>query len=473
MGIQEIFKVLMVFILPAGGMALILLAIFAFVYFVVYRNKSKEAKRRILRKPIVGILMLGYFFVVLGITSLSRSASFLGSFNFNIFSGLIEAWNAYSLIAFQLIVFNVIMFIPLGILLPLFSDKFKKFGWTFLAILSATLSIEIFQLATGRGIFDFEDLMTNMLGGVMGYHFYMLVAGIIENKKTSFKELCRHLAIPIIVVSAFAGMHMAYQLQEFGNLSINPSVGTDMSRVKLSTSIPLSSKQTTAPVYINKCSNDIQRGKDIAKLLQKELDLPELTGGGRDGSNVQFTYAEEEGTSYYISYTVLDGTWGLRDNYYQEENVSKKQNDELLQKAKTLLVKNKWLPEQAVLVASENGDFHWRIQDPKYDNTDLTDGYLMIGLRNDGTVQHLNNGFTENDFVGQVNILSPEEAYNKIKNGEFDQMNPFEQGDVLVITRYELTYMYDTKGYYQPVYRFRGDINGESHWGQQISARKN
>jgi hypothetical protein len=38
-----------------------------------------------------------------------------------------------------------------------------------------------------------------------------------------------------------------------------------------------------------------------------------------------------------------------------------------------------------------------------------------------------------------------------------------------VVTDCEIDYMYDSKGYFQPVYRFSGTLNGEE-WSQRVTA---
>ncbi|MEU3516854.1 VanZ family protein [Streptomyces sp. NPDC006654] len=68
---------------------------------------------------------------------------------------------------------NVIMFIPLGFLLPLFSDRFTR-GRTTAFCALASLGIELTQLlqyialGNGRSV-DVNDLIANTLGGLLGY----------------------------------------------------------------------------------------------------------------------------------------------------------------------------------------------------------------------------------------------------------------------------------------------------------------
>ncbi|MFI8448516.1 VanZ family protein [Streptomyces erythrochromogenes] len=68
---------------------------------------------------------------------------------------------------------NVVMFVPLGFLLPLLSHRLTR-GSTVVACALASLGIELAQLlqyiALGHGrAVDINDLIANTLGGLLGY----------------------------------------------------------------------------------------------------------------------------------------------------------------------------------------------------------------------------------------------------------------------------------------------------------------
>ncbi|WP_214844165.1 hypothetical protein [Exiguobacterium sp. s150] len=95
----------------------------------------------------------------------------------------------------------------------------------------------------------------------------------------------------------------------------------------------------------------------------------------------------------------------------------------------------------------------------------------MMDFKKDGSVGSLFYSNTINEFIRDVEILSPKEAYAKIENGDFDQYNPLQKGDQLVVTDCQLDYMYDSKGFYQPIYSFSGTLNGEE-WSLRVTAMK-
>lgn len=66
---------------------------------------------------------------------------------------------------------NIALFIPMGFLLPCVTD-WKKMWRTVVAGVGFSLIIETIQLVTSRGCFDFDDVLLNCLGTVIGFGLY-------------------------------------------------------------------------------------------------------------------------------------------------------------------------------------------------------------------------------------------------------------------------------------------------------------
>jgi glycopeptide antibiotics resistance protein len=63
---------------------------------------------------------------------------------------------------------NIILFVPFGVLFPAVTD-WKKMWRTVVAGVGFSLIIETIQLITSRGCFDFDDVLLNGLGCIIGY----------------------------------------------------------------------------------------------------------------------------------------------------------------------------------------------------------------------------------------------------------------------------------------------------------------
>lgn len=69
---------------------------------------------------------------------------------------------------------NVVVFIPLGIFLPLIWIKTRNFGRFFLVSSGIIAVIELLQLFTLRGVLDVDDYLLNMVGLIVGFFVYRL-----------------------------------------------------------------------------------------------------------------------------------------------------------------------------------------------------------------------------------------------------------------------------------------------------------
>lgn len=64
---------------------------------------------------------------------------------------------------------NLILFVPMGAFLPFAFDKMKKLWRVVLVLLIMILTVELAQIVLMIGSFDIDDLILNLLGGLLGY----------------------------------------------------------------------------------------------------------------------------------------------------------------------------------------------------------------------------------------------------------------------------------------------------------------
>ena len=119
---------------------------------------------RVWKKPSLGLL-LGYAFLILAETVLIRKP-FVGE---HIKLELFWSWRVWNVQRGQIIA-NVIMFAPIGVLT---GHLWKWRGLWFAAGLSIT--IELLQLITARGLCEFDDVFHNMIGAVIGVGIVMVL----------------------------------------------------------------------------------------------------------------------------------------------------------------------------------------------------------------------------------------------------------------------------------------------------------
>ena len=69
---------------------------------------------------------------------------------------------------------NVLMFVPLGFLLPLTFRKLTGLWKFLLATASLITAVELLQLFTLVGSCDIDDLILNLIGAALGYGLYRI-----------------------------------------------------------------------------------------------------------------------------------------------------------------------------------------------------------------------------------------------------------------------------------------------------------
>jgi len=76
---------------------------------------------------------------------------------------------------------NIIMFIPLGFFLPAVFRGMRKFRRVAASIFLMSFCIEFFQYFIGRSS-DIDDLITNLLGGLIGYEVFLAANHLFSGK---------------------------------------------------------------------------------------------------------------------------------------------------------------------------------------------------------------------------------------------------------------------------------------------------
>ena len=148
---------------------MVLALLYAFIFFRKWRPQGKGVL-------LVNTLMYAYLSLVLFFTMMPVIASIPFVLNHPY-----EPMNLVPFIDvslgrgdfFRQVVLNVIMTLPFGFLFPLTRDKRAKFGVTVFSCFLMSLGIELLQPFFGRTS-DITDLITNVIGGALGYGLYVI-----------------------------------------------------------------------------------------------------------------------------------------------------------------------------------------------------------------------------------------------------------------------------------------------------------
>ncbi|WP_317979613.1 VanZ family protein [Paenibacillus glycanilyticus] len=103
--------------------------------------------------------------------------------------------------AFANVMGNILIFIPLGVYLPLSKNNYIT---NVLSIIALSLFVEIIQGLLGIGIADIDDIILNSIGGCIGLIVYRFLLIILRNKN--------RVMTAITVISAIVGFPITYYL---------------------------------------------------------------------------------------------------------------------------------------------------------------------------------------------------------------------------------------------------------------------
>lgn len=104
------------------------------------------------------------------------------------------------------IIGNIIMFIPYGFFASYYL-KNKKASIIIILSLIVSSTIEIVQLYIGR-VFDIDDVILNVFGGILGYLIYMILDKISSKlpkffRSNIFLNICAILIITVMIIYGF------------------------------------------------------------------------------------------------------------------------------------------------------------------------------------------------------------------------------------------------------------------------------
>lgn len=429
------------------GAALIIAVIVLCAYWL-YRKERPSTQRIGRKNALVTVLLLCYVCAVVALTLWNRHSNVEGAINLALFSSYKEAWYAFSTRDFQYIYFNIAMFIPLGILLPLLHTRFRHIGWTLATAFVFTALIESMQYILHVGIFELDDIMNNVFGALIG--FGLVIACL--TRKWSMRLLAITPLCVLLVGSI--GMYVYYVQKPFGNLAITAIKAIDMKHVHVTTTQTFSEEQPVGTMY----SAPQLTAKEARQYADKlfayaagiQPDELEVIAYQREA---YYTYQGDP--AYSIAMNYVDSTYTLNDFSNLEVKRADTNEATLRSKVKQLHIH---IPKKAQFKRLNEGTYEWQVYQIETDDT-LVDGKLKVVYYADETIKDVDNHIVTYKKVADVLLKSEQQAYEQLCDGEF-QTDVTPQRSIQ-IDHVKQSYTLDSKGFYQPVYVFTGKVDGE------------
>ncbi|MDR1135920.1 MAG: VanZ family protein [Clostridiales Family XIII bacterium] len=440
------------------------------IYFTIYKWKIKGEKKLSLWKLTLWAAFICYIVIIAGAVNLSRFSGLYSWTDLHPFSSYREAYFRFSATEWRDIILNIIMFMPLGFMLPLLSEKWRRLLRVFAVAAAGTLLIEYLQYAWELGVFQLDDMINNTLGAVIGYG--MVMACLTFQGRTRGEAGRRnglralgYLTPLFVTVIVFVSIFTVYHMQEFGNLPYaNYYFRVNMKDVVLSNSADLSPREAEAPVYSAKVI-----GREAADAFAREFfaAAPGVSGNAHSADLMEAD-PDSEGVNYQMSgggavlrVDFRGQTWEYLDlskRGHQEEFGADEWEIRVL-----LLGFGLEIPENAKFSANKGEGYKFTANMLDDGSGKVVNGTVVCEFFDDGELKSVRNNMIEYEAVRYISLKGVDEAYTEIESGRFNCMKrvPPQRVDVESV---RLDHSADTKGFLQPVYRFKAYIDGESRY---------
>ena len=301
----------------------------------------------------------------------------------------------------------------------------------------------------------------------------MTMRSIIREKRVRLVPIGKVLIFPCVIGMIIGAVSFVYEQQPYGNMPILPASKQNMSKIQVNTSLSLSHQPAAASIYKNKYTEDQDYIEQIIAQLSGSEDVTFSGIQRREGENRVYTGKSPTSENVQLNFFFRTGHWRYttwRDAAALTKEAAKSYGDFY----KSWMKESGLLPDSAVFSIQNNDTLRWDTpeeNDLSISKTAFTFGSITMQFDSNLELTSMHYGISWNEYAATEEIISPKAAFKQVEDGNFEQYVPFQQGDTLWVKECKLAYVYDTKGFYQPVYRFTGYINNEDNsWDCQIPA---
>ncbi len=394
-------------------------------------------------KALLLMALIGYLAVVCFVTLVRGGHMGTRAANLHLFRAWREAWNNFSQRSWLNVLLNIAMFVPLGVLLPLLWEKFRRWYGMLAAGFSVSLVIEAVQYLAHRGIFDVDDLAANTLGAMVGFWLVMVLVCL---RRGEVKKGLSHAGALCLTAVAIGGIFLAYDVREYGNLPEAPAMRVNTKDIQWMECCPLA--ETADPV-------EIYQTDVLTKEECTDFGRAFLENVGETQPDVTI-YNEEvylRSGNRWIEVFYSGGRYTFADRRDERETPEAgRADEETIRRA--LEECGVALPAQAVYTAEENG--HVFRLDRYVQGDMMLDGAVTVQWEDGFGIREIDNGLLTLRRHGTAEIRSPKEAVQRVKSGHLYSGDWLERKSPkqIEIRSCTLSWQVDTKGFYQPVYLF-------------------
>ncbi|WP_026524927.1 VanZ family protein [Butyrivibrio sp. MB2005] len=154
----------------SAGIVIALIYGAVYLLYTLICKLMKRERKLGMDHAVAVFMLLIYMTAFVYIVLMSREADTYSGVNMELWS----SWG-HSVTTKAFFIENILLFIPMGILMP---SAFKAFRKPFVCIpvcMLVSLCIETIQYSFGLGIAELDDVITNTAGGAIGYIIWLIL----------------------------------------------------------------------------------------------------------------------------------------------------------------------------------------------------------------------------------------------------------------------------------------------------------
>jgi len=434
--------------------ALVMVFILAFLFHIIYRRVLHKKEPIQYVYALKGSLLMIYVLVVLAATLIADGER--GGFHlepqWSLFASYKIAWISMSVVQWLNLILNICMFVPLGIIIPSLFKKCQHWWVTYGIGFLFSFSIECLQLLTQRGLFEIDDMLNNTIGCMIGYGIYMICHWIhmywTKEKEVKVKNVLIAQLPLLITIGGFTTLYVLYENQELGNLKSQYTQVIDMSEIDISMKKDLSHEHRQDYVYQkHEYEKDQEEfAKEFLKRVGAEIDHSKIQ------SDNEMDFYTDNDSRHSLWINKKERTFRYKDNQTSTKDglsgLSQTEIQEILTKyGVTTHNKMKFV---------ENGNGVYELTAHFFHDRDqLLNGKIQCQVNKNRQLSSLQYQMLCYDQYKAVQLMSEQEAYQKIVDGKFSSYYITSIPNELHFTHVTHSYELDSKGFYQPVYIFQ------------------
>ena len=160
-------------------------------------------KKIIIHRELMNLMFIVYLFLLFQLVTTTDFESY--SNNFIPFREIMR-YRIDSTLFYRNVLGNILLFLPFGYLVSYYLKNTKYYIALLLTFITS-VSTEVIQMYIGRS-FDIDDILLNLLGGLIGYLIFKVQYKIIEKLPNIFKKtILADLIVIIIFVIVMIGIY--------------------------------------------------------------------------------------------------------------------------------------------------------------------------------------------------------------------------------------------------------------------------